>query len=133
MSTHMNSWKQYLENYRPVRLTLVLGKVMKQSILSATTQHSQNKGIRPRQHGFRKDRSCLTTLNFYDPITRSVDEEKSVDVIYLDFSKALDVVSHVILLEKLTAHVWDRHTLCWVKTKLDGQAQRLVMNGTTSS
>ncbi|KAK4824017.1 hypothetical protein QYF61_009608 [Mycteria americana] len=65
--------------------------------------------------------------------TRLVDEGKAVDVVYLDFSKAFDIISHSILLEELAAHGLDRHTLCWVKNWLDGQAQRVVVNGVYSS
>lgn len=36
------------------------------------------------------------------------DEGKAVDVFYLDFRKAFDIVSHSILLEKLAAHSLDR-------------------------
>ena len=36
-------------------------------------------------------RSCLTNLIlFYDKVTVLVDEDKTVDVVYLDFSKAFD-------------------------------------------
>ena len=62
-----------------------------------------------------------------------MDERKAVDVVYLDFSKAFDTVSHSILLEKLAAHSLDRCTLCWVKNWLDGRAQRVVVNGVRSS
>ncbi|KAK4824987.1 hypothetical protein QYF61_022513 [Mycteria americana] len=121
-------------NYRPVSLTSVLGNLMEQIILSAITRHVENnQGIKPSQHGFRKGRSCLTNLiSFYDKVTRLVDEGKAVDVVYLDFSKAFDTVSHSILLEKLAAHGLDGCTLRWVKNWLDGRAQTVVLNGVYS-
>ncbi|GAB0181355.1 hypothetical protein GRJ2_000600800 [Grus japonensis] len=66
-------------------------------------------------------------------VTCLVDEGKAVDVVYLDFSKAFDTVSHSILLEKLAAHGLDRCTLRWVKDWLDGWAQRVAVNGVKSS
>ncbi|RMB89904.1 hypothetical protein DUI87_33678 [Hirundo rustica rustica] len=57
----------------------------------------------------------------------------AVDVVYLDFSKAFDTVSHSTLLEKLAAHSLDRSTLCWVKNCLHGRAQRVVGNGAACS
>ncbi|KAK4824935.1 LOW QUALITY PROTEIN: hypothetical protein QYF61_021555 [Mycteria americana] len=122
-------------NYRPVSLTSVLGKVIEQTILSAITGHVQdNQVIRPSQHGFRKGRSCLTNLiSFYDKVTHLVDKGKAVDVVYLDFSKAFDTISHSILLEKLAAHGLDGRMLPWVKHWLDGQAQRVVVKGFKSS
>ncbi|KAF4794900.1 hypothetical protein TURU_097774 [Turdus rufiventris] len=70
---------------------------------------------------------------FTKRVIRLVDAGKSVDVVYLDFSKAFDTVSHSILLENLAPHSLDRGTLCWVKNCLDGQAQRVVVNGAASS
>ena len=61
------------------------------------------------------------------------DEGKAVDVVYLDFSKAFDTVSHSILLEKLAAHGLDRYTFGWVRNWLEGWAQRVVVNGVKSS
>ncbi|KAF1505046.1 hypothetical protein FQV18_0002366, partial [Eudyptula minor novaehollandiae] len=92
--------KEDAGNYRPVSLTSVPGKIMERFILRALTRHERdNQGIRPSQHGFMRGRSCLTNLiSFYDQVTRLVDEGKAVDVVYLDFSKAFDTVSHGILL-----------------------------------
>ncbi|KAK4809861.1 hypothetical protein QYF61_021321, partial [Mycteria americana] len=55
----------------------------------------------------------IQTCHSEDKVTRLVDEGKAVDVVYLDFSKAFDTVSHSILLEKLAAHGLDGCTLCW--------------------
>ncbi|RMC21681.1 hypothetical protein DUI87_02549 [Hirundo rustica rustica] len=43
-------------------------------------------------------------------VTHLVDEKKAVDVVYLDFSKVFDTVSHGILLENLAVHGLDRAT-----------------------
>ncbi|RMC14279.1 hypothetical protein DUI87_09371 [Hirundo rustica rustica] len=120
---------------RPVSLTSVPGKEVEQFILSVIMQHLQDgQAIRPSQHGFRRGRSCLTNLiSFYDQVTRLVDAGKAVDVVYLDFSKAFDPVSHSTLLDKLTAHGLDRSTLCCVRNWLDGWTQRVVVNGAASS
>ncbi|KAK4817768.1 hypothetical protein QYF61_026991 [Mycteria americana] len=45
--------------------------------------------------------------------THLMYEGKAVDVVYLDFSTAFDMVSHSILLEKLAAHGLDGCTLGW--------------------
>jgi len=62
-----------------------------------------------------------------------MDEGKAVDVVYLDFSKALDTVPQSILLEKLAACGLDGCTLHWIKNWLNGQAQRVVVNGVKPS
>ena len=78
---------------------------MEQIVLRETMMHLRdNQGIRPRQNGFTKGRSCLTNLiSFYDKVTCLVEEGQAVDVVYLDFSKAFDAVPHKILMEKLSA------------------------------
>ncbi|RMC00702.1 hypothetical protein DUI87_22729 [Hirundo rustica rustica] len=66
-------------------------------------------------------------------VTRLVDAGRAVDVVYLDFSKAFDTVSHSTLQDKLVARGLDRSTLGWVRNWLDGRAQRVVVNGAASS
>jgi len=79
-------------------------------------------------------RSWLTNLgSFYDKVIHLVDEGRAVDVVYLDFNKAFDIISHSIFLQKWVTHGLDGHTLCWVKNWLDGQAQRIVVNGVKCS
>jgi len=55
------------------------------------------------QHGFIKGRStCTSLLEAINDWTLSVQNKKSVDVAYIDFSRAFDSVSH----EKLFTHLY---------------------------
>ncbi|CAM4617638.1 unnamed protein product [Caretta caretta] len=106
-------------------------QVLKESILKRL---EERKVIRNSQHGFTKGKSCLTNLiAFYDEITGSVDEGKAVDVFFLDFSKALDTVSHSILASKLKRYRLDEWTIRWIESWLDCRAQQVVINGFMSS
>ncbi|CAM5108174.1 unnamed protein product [Natator depressus] len=106
-------------------------QVLKESILKHL---EERKVIRNSQHGFIKGKSCLTNLiAFYDEIPGSVDEGKAVDVLFLDFSKAFDTVSHSILVNKLKKYGLDEWTIRWIESWLDHLAQRVVINGSMSS
>ncbi|RMC06338.1 hypothetical protein DUI87_15769 [Hirundo rustica rustica] len=131
---HKKGGKEDPGSYRPVTLTSVPGKIMEQFKLGAITQNLQDgQGIRPSQHGFRRGRSCLTNLiSFYDQVTHLVDAGRAVAVVYLEFNRAFDTVSHSRVLDKLAARGLDRSTLCWVRNWLDGRAQRVVVNGAAS-
>lgn len=50
----------------------------------------------------------------------------------LDFSKAFDIVSHSILLDKVFSTQPDKSLLCWMSDWLMGQAQRVTVKGVTS-
>ncbi|PKU43903.1 rna-directed dna polymerase from mobile element jockey- hypothetical protein [Limosa lapponica baueri] len=95
--------KEDLGNYSPVSLTPFPGNVMEQLVLDVISKHMEEKKfIRSGQHGFTKGKSYLTNLiAFYNGMTGWIDEGRAVDVVYLDFSKAFDTVSHNILIGEL--------------------------------
>jgi len=108
---------------------------MEQLILEVIIKQVEEKKVmRSSQHGFTKGKSCLTNLiAFYDGMTIWVDEGRAMDVVYLDFSKAFDTVSHSILLGKLRKCGLDEWSVMWIENWLNGRAQRVVISSTESS
>ena len=95
--------KKLPSNYRPVSLTCVLCKVYEQIIRSNIVEFLESKNkITKDQHGFMKNKSCLTNLlETFDCIIDLLESDVPVDLIYFDFSKAFDRVPHYRLLYKL--------------------------------
>ena len=53
------------------------------------------------QHGFIKGKSCVTQLlEFLEDITVALDNGYDADIIYLEFFKAFDKISHKRLIKK---------------------------------
>ena len=126
--------KEDASNYRPVSLTCIVCKILEKIIKGSIWKHlEQCRLIRDSQHGFRSGRSCLTNLlEFLEYITKQLDEGNSVDVIYLDFSKAFDKVPHRRLIHKLRLHGIGGTIVEWIGEWLSGRKQRVVLNGVKS-
>ena len=91
-------------NYRPVSLTSQICKVMESIVRDQMLEHLECYDLlSDHQHGFREGRSCLSNLlTTLEDWTKKIDEpDNCVDVAYLDFRKAFDLVSHKHLLLKL--------------------------------
>ncbi|PKU36909.1 rna-directed dna polymerase from mobile element jockey- hypothetical protein [Limosa lapponica baueri] len=104
-------------------------------VLDVISKHmEEKKATRSSQHGFTKGKSCLTNLKaFYDGMTGRRDEGRAVDVVYLDFSKAFDTVSHSILIGELRKYGLDEWTVRWIENWLKDRAQKVMIRGTESS
>ena len=66
-------------------------------------------------------------------MTGWVDEGRAVDVVYLDFSKAFDTVSHNVLLGQLRKCGLDEWSVRWTENWLNGRTQRVVISSAESS
>ncbi len=121
-------------NYRPISLTCVACKVMecviRDNLLSFL---NENHLISPHQHGFVSGKSTVTQLiECLNSWYKSLDEGKAVDVIYLDFSKAFDTVSHQKLLEKLPAYGISGPIFRWLQAFLSNREQCVEVDGVRS-
>jgi len=122
-------------NYRPVSLTSVCCKIMESILRDTIMDHLlRNKLINESQHGFMSSKSCCTNLlEFFERVTRAVDEGTPYDVVFLDFAKAFDKVPRKRLLEKLRAHGVSGEIFAWIAEWLSGRTQRVVLNGKSST
>ena len=118
-------------NYRPVSLTSHLMKVFERVVRKHLVNYFEHNELFPdNQHGFRKNRSCLTQLiEHFDSVLKSLNEGNEVDVIYLDFSKAFDKVDHNILLAKLKRYGVTGQLYAWIESFLRGRKQAVVVDG----
>ena len=121
-------------NYRPVSLTSVCCKVLEGIVRERITSHLiKHKLISPSQHGFVKEKTCVTNLlECQHVVSGLLNENKSVDVLYTDFEKAFDKVSHTKLIIKLRAYGVREKLLEWVKSFLRDRKQCVVMGNIES-
>jgi hypothetical protein len=122
------------QNYRPISLTSLIGKLLESIIRDKIVEHlEENNLIAESQHGFRLKRSCLTNLlDFNYEVIKAHEKHKAVDIAYLDFQKAFDKVPHKRLLIKLNSMGIQGNLLQWVENWLDCRSQRVVINGAYS-
>jgi hypothetical protein len=126
--------KDKAENYRPVSLTSIVGKVLESIIKDRLVKHlEKHKLLRTSQHGFTSGRSCLTNLlTFFEFVTGELDKGNNVDLVYLDFCKAFDKVPHCRLGKKLESHGIDGNVRNWIINWLRHRRQRVCVDGECS-
>ena len=90
-------------NYRPISLSSTIIKVFERIIRKQVVAFMNRQcHLNNTQHGFRSGRSCLSALlDVFDDLMHMLSSDTTVDMIYLDFSKAFDKVDHGVLLHKL--------------------------------
>ena len=121
-------------NYRPVSLTSIVCKIFESLIRDEVTAHLiRNNLLSEHQYGFMSGRSCTTqllaTLNDW---FKCLDDDESVDAIYLDLQKAFDKVPHERLLVKLKGYGIDGNLLLWISDFLSDRSQFVTVGGVSS-
>ena len=129
--------KSLVQNYRPVSLLPILGKILEKCIFDDLYCYFENNNLfTDCQSGFRKGDSCISQLlSIVHEIFKNFDANPSIDTrgIFLDISKAFDRVWHEGLVFKLQSYGISGMLLELLKDFLSGRLQRVVINGQASN
>ena len=121
-------------NHRPIALTPHPIKIYERVIRDKLVEFLETNNIFNRnQHGFRKNRSCLSQLISHTTyILDNLISNKEVDTIYIDYSKAFDKIHHSIILQKLKFYNITKEYLVWIESFLTDRHQFVLINGSKS-
>ena len=129
---HKKNSKNEAANYRPISLLPIISKTLERCIYWRFYNHVEHF-ISPSQHGFLRNRSCVTQLlSSFHSIGHDLDTNTQTDILYMDFAKAFDSVDHNILLEKLRCYGVTGSVFDWFADYLSGRTQRVVVDGVAS-
>ena len=91
---HKQGNKNITNNYRPISLTSVVGKLFEKVITDRITEWLEESGLLvEEQGGFRKGRGCMDQIWTLNEIVQSRREKrKHTYMAFIDFTKAYDMV-----------------------------------------
>ena len=112
-------------NYRPISLTCVASKILERVIAKQIREHLiSNNLLHSAQHGFVSGRStCTNLLECFNDWTLYLQDRHQVVIVYIDFSKAFDVVSHNKLFTRLQSYGISGTLLSWLQKFFTGRTQ----------
>ena len=135
MPIHKTNDRQCLENYRPVSLLPICGKILERLIFNEMfLLFIKNGLILQNQSGFKTGDSCVNQLlSITLEIYKSFDDGLDVRSVFLDISKALDKVWHEDIIFKLKQNGISAELFNLLCDFLRNRKQRVVLNGHVST
>lgn len=121
--------------YRPISLLCSCSKMLEHIIFAHISSFlEKNNLIDNRQHGFRKGKSTVTALlETVHDFAAAIDAQSQIDVIFLDFQKAFDCVSHSKLIIKVRAILKNTALVSWIEAYLRHRQQCVSIDNVCST
>ena len=127
--------KQDIQNYRPISILPILSKVFERHIFNAVNTYlTENSLLYRFQSGFRKNHSTDTALLFLlDQVLLDLDKNNVSGLVFVDYSKAFDLINHDILLVKLRSYRFPDNVVKLLQSYLLNRKHCVTVNNSTSS
>lgn len=121
-------------SFRPLSKTSSIAKLLEKIVVKAIHSHYNRCGvISSRQFGFRAHHSTVTQLlRCVDDWTRALAAKRVTYIIYIDFRKAFDSVSHNKLIIALRSRGFSDQMLSWLASYLSNRTQQVRIMDTFS-
>ena len=127
--------QEEFSNYRPVSILPVCSKLLEKIVHKQLYKYiTDNNIMYDGQSGFRKHHStCTALIKTIDKWNDEIDVGKYVGAVFVDLSKAFDMVNHELLIEKLhTLGIKENENL-WFKSYLTNRTQCVSVNDSVST
>ncbi len=120
-----------MSNYRPISIICSVAKIFEKLIFIQLSQYLNSFNIlSPFQSGFRSKHSTTAALlKFTNDVFSSFHKGQLTGAIFIDLSKAFDMVDHYLLLDKLYSIGFSQHALLWFNSYLHSRRQCVVFQG----
>ena len=123
-----------VSNYRPISIICSTVKILEKLVFNQLSKYISDLNIlSPFQSGFRANFSTTTTLvKFTNDVFSALGNSKLVGAIFIDLTKAFDLVDHYLLLDKLYNIGLSRQALLWFSSYLHNRRQSVCFNSSQS-
>ena len=122
-------------NYRPIAVLSPFAKILERLVYNQLSHFLEKENILfKHQFGFRKNYfTDQAILELTDNLKMKIDSNEAICSIFLDLSKAFDIVNHQILLQKLYRYGIRGIPLQWFKCYLESRTQYVEVENVKSN
>ena len=126
--------KNDVNNYRPISVLRIFSKILEKCIYNRLIYFINRYNILLKnQYGFRQGHSTSTAiLNLINNINKAIDNKEYAITVFIDLTKAFDVIDHSILLYKLNHYGIRGKPLQLLLSYLTDRKQLTSINGVQS-
>jgi hypothetical protein len=122
------------DNYRPISVLPIISKPLEKHVSTALQDFLNSHNLLyKKQSAYRKYHSCETALlHITDKWLMAMDKDELIGTLFLDLSKAFDLIDHDILISKLKSYHIADNTLNWFQSYVCERSQKCAFLGSLS-